>query len=344
MRILVIGVGGLLGSNLAATAVQQSWEVLGAWHTVPSQVPGASTIGIDTADREACVSAARRFEPDAIVHAGTVGDPGRFEREPELQRRTVLGVEHTLAAARSVHAHYVLVSCDWVFSGLRPPGERWEETDPTEPVNAYGRAQLAAEELVRGESGIAWLIARVGDPYGVNASRPIERRDPTSGHGGRAHGERRKLANDRHAAVFRHVWLRSGEALGLVLGLREGHPLPAPTDVHRSPTYAWDWGQRLCELIAQERDGVYHTAGPDSVHRYEYAQMIARTFGCDPEHVVHGDIAAHLDALGEPRELVLGPNVSLDARRASAALGHPAVDVEAGLWLMSDQLRRALAR
>lgn len=56
-----------------------------------------------------------------------------------------------------------------------------------------------------------------------------------------------------------------------------------------------------------------------------------------------GDIAAYLRALGEPEELTLPPNTALDSGRAGAALGHPAVEVEAGLWLMGDQLRRALA-
>ena len=351
MRILVTGASGMLGSNIAAAAVQQSWEVLGTWHTGPAQVQGASALGVNAADRRACVSAATEFEPDVIVHAAIGGDPGRFEREPRLGRLTRLAAEHTLAAARTVRARYVLVSCDWVFSGLRPPGERWDETDLTEPVNAYGRAQLAAEELVRGESGVHWLITRVGDPYGVNLSRPTERRargerraNPPS-HGGRAHGERREIPGGRHrGALARHVWERSGEAVRLLARLRAGQPLPAPTDVRRSPTYAWDYGQRLCELIAQEREGVYHAAGPDSVHRREYARMIARAFGCDPELVGHGDIASYLRALGEPPGLALPPNTALDAERTNAALGHPSVDVEAGLWLMSDQLRRALAR
>ncbi len=357
MRILVTGASGMLGSNIVAAAVQQSWEVLGTWHTDPAQVQGARALGVDAADRRACVSAATGFEPDVIVHAAIGGDPGGFEREPRLGRLTRLAAEHTLAAARTVHARYVLVSCDWVFSGLRPPGERWDETDMTEPVNAYGRAQLAAEELVRGESGVRWLITRVGDPYGVNLSRPTERRARGErraiSHGGRGHSERREIPGGRHrGALARHVWGHSGEAVRLLARLREGHhhngggnePLPAPDAVYRSPTYAWDYGQRLCELIAQEREGVYHAAGPDSVHRREYARMIARAFGCDPELVGHGDIASYLRALGEPADLALPPNTALDAERTNAALGHPSVDVEAGLWLMSDQLRRALAR
>jgi dTDP-4-dehydrorhamnose reductase len=114
--------------------------------------------------------------------------------------------------------------------------------------------------------------------------------------------------------------------------------------VLRSPTYAWDFAQRLCELIAQDREGVYHLAGPDSVHRREYMRVVAHAFGYVPTFVVDGDIEAYLRALGEPPELTLPPNTTLDCGRANAALEHPAVDVEAGLWLMSDLLRRVLAR
>jgi dTDP-4-dehydrorhamnose reductase len=140
-----------------------------------------------------------------------------------------------------------------VFSGLRPAPERWVESDLPEPVNAYGRAKLAAEVLVQ-EANVRWLITRVADVYGVNMSK----------------------AADQSSA--RHVWEHSGSALRLVGRLREGRTLPAPADVHRSPTYAWDYAQRVCELVAQRREGVLHTAGPESMHRREYLRLLARAF------------------------------------------------------------------
>ncbi len=350
MRILVTGIGGMLGSNIAAAAVQQSWDVLGLWQATPVEVRGAGASAVDLSERSACVAATSGFEPDAIVHAAITGDPGRFEREPGLAELARRGVAHTLAAARTVRARYVLVSCDWVFSGLRPPWERWEETDSVEPVNAYGRALAAAEGLVR-DADVDWLIVRTGDPYGVNLSRPIERRELVrgrgGGYGGHGHRERRVAPAGvrRRDATAEHVWEGSGEALRVLARLREAQSeLPAPADVRRSPTYAWDCAQRLCELIAQDRAGIYHLAGPDSVDRREYARAIARTFGCPSSLVVEGDIGSYLRALGEPAELALGPNTALDSGRALAALGHPAVELEAGLSLMGDQLRRALAR
>jgi dTDP-4-dehydrorhamnose reductase len=319
MRILVTGAGGLVGSNLAAAAVQQSWSVLGTWGHAPVEIDGASTTGLDLTDRPGCVMAARDFEPDVIVHAGSRGPPGAYEREPRLAWQAGQAVENTLVAATTVHARYVLVSCDWVFSGLREVGERWAEGERAEPVNEYGRAQLAAEELVR-EAGVSWQITRIADVYGVNLARALEQ------------------------GTARHVWERSGSALRLVERLREGRSLPAPADVYRSPTYVWDYAQRACELIAQWRDGVLHTAGPDAMHRREYLRLLARAFGCDPGLVRAGEIAAYLEARGEDASLPLPPNTALDDQRARARLGHPATDVETGLALMNEQLRRVLDR
>ncbi len=319
MRILVTGVSGLVGSNLAAAAVQQSWSVLGAWGNAPVGIDGASTIGLDLTDRPACVMAAMNFEPDVVVHAGAPGTPGAYEHDPLLAWRARQAVENTLAAAEAAHARYVLVSCDWVFSGLREIGERWAEGERMEPVNEYGRAQLAAEELVR-EAGVDWQITRVADVYGVNLARALEQ------------------------STARHVWERSGSPLRAVERLREGRPLPAPADVYRSPTYVWDYAQRACELIAEWRDGVLHTAGPDAMHRREYLRLLARAFGCDPGLVRAGEITAYLEASGEATSLPLPPNTALADDRARARFGHPATDVETGLALTGEQLRRVLDR
>ena len=143
---------------------------------------------------------------------------------------------------------------------------------------------------------------------------------------------------------MRHVWERSGSALRLVERLREGVTLPAPADVYRSPTYVWDYAQRVCELIAEWRGGVLHTAGPDAMHRREYLRLLARAFGATRGWCARARSRAYLEACGEDERLPLPPNTALDDERARARLGHPATDVETGLALMSEQLRRVLER
>ncbi len=336
MRLLVTGASGLVGSNLAAAAVQQSWKVLGTWCATPVRLAGAITTRLDMADRRACVVLAERFEPDVVVHAAASVALGRLEHEPHLAQLNQLGAEHTLAAARSVRAHYVLVSSDWVFSGFRPPWQCWDEHDRAEPVNAYGRSKLAAEQTVARASG-SWLITRPANVYGVNLSTP-------AGRGAHAdtNGSALAAAEEALRARERHVWECSSLALRWVARLRAGRPLPAPADVHQSPTYAWDYAQRVCELIAQSCEGIYNTAGPDSLSRRDYLRLLARAFDCDPELVSEGSAAGFLEACGEDVHVKLPSNTALCDERSSFVLGRPAVDPLAGHRLMREQLRRVL--
>jgi dTDP-4-dehydrorhamnose reductase len=314
MRMLVTGVSGLVGSNLAAAAVQQSWEVLGCFRDEPVELEGACTTSIEMADRKACVRAAMEFEPDVVVHAAGGVALSRFERDPYIAQVDFVGAEHTLAAARAVRARYVLVSCDWVHSGYRPAGLRFSESDLPEPVNAYGRSKLTCEEATM-RSNVRWLISRPGEIYGVNLSRPVWGASPPT-----------------------DVWARSGLVLRLCKRLREHTALPAPTGVHRSPTYAWDYAQRVCELVAQGCEGVYNMAGPTSLSRYDWLGLLAEAFGCSRELVREGTAARFLEACGEDPWVKLPSNTALSEEKTRAAIGCAAVVPERGLELMCEQL------
>jgi dTDP-4-dehydrorhamnose reductase len=315
MRVLVTGASGLIGSNVAAAAAQQSWDVLGCYHEHPVELPCADTLALPMVDRKACVKAALEWEPDVIVHAAGLPSLTRFERDPFAAQLDFVGAEHTLAAARAVRARYVLVSCDGVHSGYRPAGMRFEESDLPDPVNACGRSKLACEEAVM-RSNTSWLITRLGDPYGVNLSTPLL-----------GHRER-------------HAWERLGLALALVKRLRDRAPLPAPPGVWRTSTYAWDYAQRLCELVAQGCEGVYNMGGPRSLGRREWAELLAHEFGCSRELVREGTAAAFLRACGEDPGVRVPFNLALSDTKARAAIGFAAIPPEHGVKLMREQLLR----
>ncbi|HTC60640.1 MAG TPA: sugar nucleotide-binding protein [Solirubrobacteraceae bacterium] len=311
MRVLVTGVGGLIGSNLAAAAAQQSWEAIGCYRGAAVQLEGVQTIAVDLTERNQCVAAAMEFDPDVIVHAAGGVALSRFELESQLAELDYLATEHTIAAARAVRARYVLVSCDWVYSGYRPAGSRFAESDAPAPVNAYGRSKLACEQAAM-RANLPWLILRPADVYGVNLSRPSR------------------------------VWERSGPALRLAKRLCEGTELTAPRGLWRSPTYAWDFAQRTCELIAQGCEGVYNMGGAAPLGRFEWFTLLAGAFDCEPELVQEGTLEAFLQSCGEDPELELPSNTALSEEKASAAIGSLSVAPERGLQLMREQLHRML--
>jgi dTDP-4-dehydrorhamnose reductase len=311
MRVLVTGVGGLIGSNVAASAAQQSWEAIGCYRGQAVQLEGAQAIAVDLADRNQCVAAAMEFDPDVIVHAAGGVRLSGFELEPRLAELDYLATEHTIAAARAVRARYVLVSCDWVYSGYRPAGSRFAESDAPAPVNAYGRSKLACEQAAM-RANLPWLILRPADVYGVNLSRP------------------------------QNVWERSGPTLRLVKRLCEGDELAVPHGLWRSSTYAWDFAQRTCELIAQGCEGVYNMGGAVPLGRLEWLTLLAGAFDCEAELVKEGTLEDFLGACGEDSGLELPSNTGLSVEKASAAIGSLSVAPERGFQLMREQLRRML--
>jgi hypothetical protein len=133
-----------------------------------------------------------------------------------------------------------------------------------------------------------------------------------------------------------------------VARLRAGQTIAAPPGIRRSPTYAWDYAQCLCELIAQECEGVFNTAGPTILGRLGYLRLLARAFDCELGLVREGSAAAFLRAgeNGPPGEIEPSPplpaNTALCDRKASFVLGRCAVDPFSGHRLMRRQLEELL--
>lgn len=303
MRVLVTGGSGLIGSNVAAAAAQQSWDVLACSHRQPVQLDGVQSARLQMADRKACVELACEWEPEVIVHAAGESSLARFERDPYVGQLEFVGSEHMLAAARCVRARYVLVSCDQVYGGRLPAGWRSREGDLPDPVGAYGRSKLACEEAAM-RSNTPWLITRPGEVYGVNAAAPE----------------------------------RACSALQLVARLLRRAPLPAPQGGVRSPIYAWDFAQRLCELIAQGCEGIYNLGGPEAFGRYAWARLLAREFGCREELVSEGTVQAYLRACGERERVLLAANAGLCGEKTTAAIGSPALSAQRGVALTREAL------
>ncbi len=342
MRVLVTGVGGLIGSNVAAAVAQQNWEAIGCYHGQAVELEGVQAIAVDLAERNQCVAAAMELDPDVIVHAAGGVALSRFELEPRLAELDYLATEHTIAAARAVRARYVLVSCDWVYSGYRPAGSRFAESDAPAPVNAYGRSKLACEQAAM-RANLPWLILRPADVYGVNLSRPLRKAPQQQGAWERGMEEQGIWsAGLWEGAQESDVWERSGQALRFVKRLREHTELPAPLGLWRSPTYAWDFAQRACELIAQGCEGVYNMGGAVPLGRLEWLALLAGAFDCEPRLVQEGTVEAFLRACGEDPELELPSNTALSEEKASAAIGSLSVAPERGLQLTREQLRRML--
>ncbi len=123
----------------------------------------------------------------------------------------------------------------------------YRESDTPNPLGEYARQKVAIEQAIADRLS-NWLVLRVTVVYG---------------------------------------WESQGKnfAIRAVRNLREGRTLTIPNDQYNNPSYAPNIATASRVLASQAATGIFHLAGADVCHRFEFARQIAREFGL-PEDLV----------------------------------------------------------
>lgn len=137
MRVLVTGVKGQLGSDIAAELKLRAEECI-----------GADIADFDITDRGATVGAIKKYMPDCVIHCAAFTDVnGAEEKRGLCERINVLGTENVALACAETGAKLIYISTDYVFNGegMRP----YEPDDERDPINFYGMTKSLGEDKVR---------------------------------------------------------------------------------------------------------------------------------------------------------------------------------------------------
>lgn len=225
MKILITGHKGQLG-----TALRQA---LSAHELTGFDLPEG-----DITDREMVRTAVSTHAPHLIIHTAAMTNVDGCAENPELAYKiNGFGTQNVALAAQEFGCEMLHVSTNEVFGGRRPDG--YEEWEPLEPINGYGRSKAAAEMHVRNLLNrfyivrISWLFA----PGGRN---------------------------------FIHAILNRARQTG---------QLRVVTDEIANPTYVADLAQAIARLIDAHQYGVYHLVNSGSCSRWEFANEILRQTG-----------------------------------------------------------------
>jgi dTDP-4-dehydrorhamnose reductase len=254
MRVLVIGVVGRLGRALVAALEEAPF-------TGPSGPSGADQpeVELDTLTAESIGVLLDREAPETVIHTAAWTDVDGCAREPAVAMRrngTAVGELAKATAARGIDL--VVISTNEVFDGARTDGLGYRPDDERRPINAYGAAKAAAEELAiraytapgaRGRLGIArtsWLYGPPGGDFPA------------------------KIA----AAA-----LRAREA---------GTPLKVVSDEVGVPTLTTDLAEAIVELVGAdevappgERWTIHHLVNGGRASRADWAREVLRAARID---------------------------------------------------------------
>jgi UDP-glucose 4-epimerase len=151
-RVLVTGGAGYIGSVVADSLLSQGYDVTvfdNLSHGDRAAVPqGAALVVADVGDRPALDRVFQSGNFDAVMHFAAWIEAGESMQAPERYFRN--NSANTLTLLEAILAHKVprfVFSSTAALYGI-PERSPIEESDPLQPVNAYGESKLLVEQML----------------------------------------------------------------------------------------------------------------------------------------------------------------------------------------------------
>lgn len=162
-KVLIFGANGMLG------------------HALRRVFPGAQFRGreLDITDEEAVYACIADLAPEVVINAAAYTDVDGCEDNFGIASAVNGdGPGYIARACRDVGSVLVHYSTDYIFDGSR---EAYAESDPPNPINAYGRSKLLGEERIVQEMEnyriirTSWLFGEDGKNF-VDTIRDLSSR------------------------------------------------------------------------------------------------------------------------------------------------------------------------
>lgn len=165
MKILVTGTAGQLAQSLLAAGLARGVDVVAMRRPqLDLTIPGTLRTAIADA------------EPDVVVNAAAYTAVDKAESEEALAHKVNgSGAGELAAVCARAGVSLVHISTDYVFDGESP--RAYVESDPTAPINAYGRSKLAGEIAVAAACPrhVILRTSWIYSPFGTNFVRTMLR-------------------------------------------------------------------------------------------------------------------------------------------------------------------------
>ncbi len=228
-RLLVTGGAGFLGNHLLRRA--KNFVAAGTLHHTPStSLPGVTFHVCDLQNQEEIRILLDRVQPDVIIHTAC-SDQGKGI-EAIVPAAGLLALQTAERGIRFIH-----LSTDQVFDGASAP---YTEASPTNPINAYGKAKVQAEELIRSLNPQVTI---------VRTSLLYDLRTP-----------------DRQTTRLIEA-TKTGERYCLFI------------DELRCSIWVENLAEVLLEVAIKDVPGILHLGGPESLNRWDLGMGLLQHFG-----------------------------------------------------------------
>jgi dTDP-4-dehydrorhamnose reductase len=244
MKILITGSNGLLGQHLIPQLADHHQVI--AMGRGPRRVSWGADVpyhDLEITESQTIRDFIRQQAPDVLVHSAAMTQVDDCERDQEKSMAVnVQATENLLEACAHCKTHFIFLSTDFVFDGIKG---NYQEEDPVNPVNWYGQTKVFAEKLVEAYPS-AWSITRTCLLYGI------------------PHGSFRTNIIS---------WVKSS--------LEKKEKIRVVNDQVRTPTNVHDFATGIRLVLEQHAAGRFHLSGNEVMTPYQLALATADYFSLD---------------------------------------------------------------
>jgi len=248
----------------------------------------------DISDKNQVDETFDKIHPEAVIHCAAMTDVDKCETAKDLAWKiNVTGTENIVEAAERSRAYVICVSTDFVFDGEKG---LYHEKDVPNPVNYYGLTKLEGEKRVQ---------------------------DMT----------------EKHCIVRASVIFGSTPAVGkvnfalwLVDKLKRKEQVNIVTDQWNSPTLNSNMADMTLEIMERKLEGIIHVSGATRIRRYDFANLLAKTFELDSDLIRAVKSADFSWTANRPKDS------SLNTKKAGRLLKNKPLEISQAILRLREEL------
>ncbi|MCC7430471.1 SDR family oxidoreductase [bacterium] len=243
MKVLIVGVSGCLGQNLAKILLEKNYKVAGLSRN-PFELgsPNFSFVQCDAKNKTQLLEVCKKNQPDVVVNTSAKTNVDANEDEKNDAIQTNVGIVETLVEFCEKKIPLVQISTDYVFDGETPP---YTENSKPKPLSFYGLTKLQAEEVLQ-NSNCQWSILRTQILFGVGKN------------------------------------LKADFVSWLVGSLQKNLPVRIVTDQTGNPTLASQLAKAIVQVIEKKLYGkILHVSGKEPISRFDFSLLAAEIFALE---------------------------------------------------------------
>lgn len=287
MKTLAItGLSGVIGAALLRHVKTLDYQVYDLYHNRPyaGNYPVKKHIPFDLLQKNGVTRVLESEMPDKIIHMAAVTHIEACESDKQNGKNGVVwktNVEGTRAVAEFAQKNNTPVIFLSTECVFDGKNEFYDESSIKNPINWYGRTKSEAEDILLSTCSRATII---------RAAIAYHKHD----------GKKTLFGKMQH-------------------NLRNNLKIHAVSDQFITPTYTYDLTRIIHEFIKNGATGIHHVSCNQSVTPFEFAHMIANSYGYTPsliQKVTLDEFYGRQQAALRPRHACLWTNDSRTAARS----------------------------